>query len=104
MFTAQLRASGHVRCLRLPQRRLLEMEEYNASVLERQAALTLEQICCLFYLKRAPVKVLKQYSKMKANLKNASACQCFQCSKHFTLGNSKNHLVCLFFLPMFRQP
>ena len=51
-FTAQLCASRHVTCFRLPQWQLLEKEEYYASILERQA-LTLEQMCRLFYLKRA---------------------------------------------------
>ena len=37
LFTAQLRASRHVTCLHLPQRRLLEKEDYYALVLERQA-------------------------------------------------------------------
>ena len=37
LFTAQLRALRHVTCLRLPQRQLLEKEEYYVSVLERQA-------------------------------------------------------------------
>ena len=39
LFTAQLRASRHVTCLCLPQKRLLEKEEYYASVLERQSGL-----------------------------------------------------------------
>ena len=62
LFTAQLRASHHITCLRLPQRRLLGKEEYYALVLERQAGtlppLTLEQMCRLFYLKRASVTIV----------------------------------------------
>ena len=58
LFTAQVPASPLVTCLRQPQRRLLEKEEYYASVLERQAqthiaTLNLEQMCHIFYLKRA---------------------------------------------------
>ena len=60
LFTAQLRASRHVTCLRLPQKRLLEKEEHYTSDLERQAGilppLPLEQMCRLFYLNRANVE------------------------------------------------
>ena len=49
LFTAQLRASCHVTCLRLPQWRLLEKEEYYALILERQGStfLSLTQLMSL---------------------------------------------------------
>ena len=56
LFTAQLRASRHITCLRLPQRAFgkggilrLGFRKTGRHI----AALTLEQMCCLFYLKRA---------------------------------------------------
>ena len=54
LFTAQLCASHHVTCLHLPRWRVLKKMEYYASLLERQGS-TLEQMCHLFYQKRATV-------------------------------------------------
>ena len=108
LFTAQLRASRHVTCLRLPQRWLLEKEEYYASVLERQAGtllpLPLEQMCHLFYLKRATVNpsVLSSKSSLWVTEAVSGPVLCPACSHRSKQGIGQT--ICLHqsihFLPL----